>query len=87
MTARPSVRFRPAPPPASGLPDQLDLTARHVRVPDGPIHRLVGHPYTAPTGRQYRIPCNHRPLTAAQGAMLTTRDVTCVGCGGGGRRG
>ncbi len=89
MTARPSVRLRPAPAPASGLPDQLDTTARQVRVDgrdDTPVHRLVGEPYTVNGGgRHYRILCGGT-LTSFGGAILTTRETDCGRCRGGGRR-
>lgn len=79
---------RPDPAPPSGLPDQLDLTARQVRVDgrnDNPVHRLLGEPYTVNGARHYRIVCGGT-LTAFGGAVLTTRETTCERCQGGGRR-
>jgi hypothetical protein len=75
---------REVPPPAGYGPDHLDHTARQVRIDgrdDTPVHRLLGQPYTVHGGRQYRVVCN-QTLSAFGGAILTTREATCEGCGG-----
>lgn len=80
---------RPDPAPETGMPDELDTTARQVRIDgrdDNPVRRLSGEPYTANGSRHYRIVCGGT-LTSFGGAILTTRETTCGRCRGGGRRG
>lgn len=68
-----------------GVGDQLDRTARQVRVRNA-VHLLDGQPYTVPdVGRCYRLHCGGT-LTAAQGAVLTTDAPSCWACVPGGVR-
>lgn len=89
-TYRALVDSKPSPPPPSGLPDQLDTTSRQVRL-DGrdderTVHRLSSAQTEQWCGRRYRTVCGTF-MTAAEGAILTTRDTTCEACKrGGGRR-
>lgn len=78
MAGRMSLNRRPAPPPALPGPDELDRTARQVRIPTGVTHTLHAADSTQ-VGRRYWTACGHL-LLAANGAMLTTRDVDCGGC-------
>lgn len=88
---RPAADQKPAPPPPLPGTDELDRTARQVRVDGSPeydhpstVHRLRGQPYTvAELGRHYRIMCGGT-LTAFEGAILTTREATCGRCLAGG---
>lgn len=82
---------RPAPPPPSGLPDQLDTSARQVRLDDVTghdqvVHRLRQRGFHPRNGVQYLTVCD-QVLAKVDGAMLTTRETDCGRCRGGGRRG
>ncbi len=82
---------RPVPPPASGLPDQLDTTARQVRLDDQRghepvVHRLRKRGIDPRCGVQYLTVCDV-VLAKSDGALLTTRETDCGRCRGGGRRG
>ncbi len=77
------TRMRLEPPPPSDQPDVLDLTARQVRIDSDAghaTHALLGQPHSTELGRQYRTVCN-ATLARIAGAILTTRAVTCSGCG------
>ena len=68
---------------APGMPgvDQAYRTAQQVRYDDkrATVHRLVGSTFNHDTGHSYRARCGET-LSAAGGAILTTRDVDCPGC-------
>lgn len=78
---------RLAPPPPTGATDLLDRTARQVYMDrtresqSGTVHKLARADRNPNCGRIYRTRC-HRILTAAAGAVLTTREVTCTECQG-----
>ena len=74
------------PVPASNVPDAIDQLARQVWVDDGltPVHALSGDPESTELGREYGTRCNET-LNASEGAMLTTRDVSCRACKARGR--
>lgn len=60
------------------MADLLEHTATQVRLPDGEIHRAV-RAEQHPDGRVYWTRCG-TTLSNVGGAILTTRDVDCVGC-------
>lgn len=68
------------------MPDLLDLTARQVRrdVESPLVHKLV-RAEQHPDGRVYWARCGD-VLSAASGAILTTREPDCGGCQSGGVR-
>lgn len=59
--------------------DQLDRTARQVRIDGLVVHKLTGSAFHRPLGKQYRTACG-KTLTAFAGAILTTRRVGCSEC-------
>lgn len=61
--------------------DQAYRTAQQVRYDDAraTVHRLVHSTFNRDTGHYYRARCGET-LSAAGGAILTTRDVNCAGC-------
>jgi hypothetical protein len=61
--------------------DQAYRTARQVRYDDkrAAVHRLVSSAFTKGVGHTYQTRCGE-VLSAAGGAILTTRDVDCPGC-------
>jgi hypothetical protein len=61
------------------MPDLLDLTATRVRLARGPIHIRSGGQFVPGLGHHYRTRCG-RLLRAEEGALLTTRPVTCLDC-------
>jgi hypothetical protein len=77
-----TVALHPAlaasPPPG---PDQLYRIARQVRYDDkrAAVHRVTSSAFERRGGHTYRVACGE-VLSAAGGAILTTRDVTCAGC-------
>lgn len=62
------------------MPDQLDLTARQVRLEGALVHRLAAA-NTYAVGRVYSTGCG-RTLFGADGAVLTTAEVECSRCNG-----
>ncbi len=84
MTSQP-VRTHLDPPPPTTDTDQLDRTARQVRLPDCVPHQLVAETFNSADGKVYLGRCGER-LTAAQGAFLTTREAECRACKSGSRR-
>lgn len=60
------------------MADLLDRTATQVRRIKGPIHKLVRTEQSA-DGRVYSTRCGD-VLSNVGGAVLTTRDVTCLDC-------
>lgn len=73
---------QPAPvSPAEGT-DQLDLTARQVRLgdrDDRTVHALAASWSDPWVGATYRTVCCHI-LTKSEGAVLTTREADCGRC-------
>lgn len=61
--------------------DQAERTARQVRYdyPRAAVHRVVSKAFTRGSGHTYRARCGEA-LSAAGGAILTTRAVNCPGC-------
>ncbi len=61
--------------------DQLYRIARQVRYDDqrAAVRRVTGSAFNHRGGHTYRAACGE-VLSAAGGAILTTRDVTCAGC-------
>ena len=61
--------------------DQAERTARQVRYdyPRAAVHRLVTSTFSRNLGHIYEAHCGEA-LSAAGGAILTTRDVDCAGC-------
>lgn len=72
MTWRTQRDRRPAPPLVLPGPDQLDLTARQVRLEGAPVHRLAAA-NTYAVGRVYSTDCG-RTLFGADGAFALQRD-------------
>lgn len=72
---------RPDPPPPLTEPDELDRTARRVRLDrEGTaVHRLH-QAMSEEAGPWYITDCND-VLSKAEGAILTTREATCEACG------
>jgi len=60
----------------SGLPDAGPAQAKNVRIPGGESHRLSQTTWNSATGFTYLAGCR-TSLSAINGAMLTTRPVTC----------
>lgn len=91
MNDRPAYRAtldrRTAPPPALPGPDELDRTARQVRLDyeGATVHRLAAS-WPAPSSWVvYETVCGEM-FSRAEGAILTTREAGCHGCQEGGRR-
>jgi len=66
---------------SSGQVDELDRTARQVRLDnrdDSTVHD-VHTSFADPSGIAYLTRCD-QVLTAADGAILTTRGATCTTC-------
>ena len=65
------------------MSDLIDRTATQVRRParrrGTAVHRLLAATQPDGMGRQYKTEC-HRYLYADEGAMLTTRPVSCAEC-------
>jgi hypothetical protein len=61
--------------------DQLYRIARQVRYDDrrAAVHRVTAATFRRGFGHVYLAACGEQ-LTAAGGAILTTRDVNCSGC-------
>lgn len=61
--------------------DQASRTARQVRFDDsyGRVHKVKASWFTQTVGFTYRAYCG-TALTAAAGAILTTRDADCPQC-------
>lgn len=70
-----------APPPPSSLNDELGRIARQVRrdLQGSPTHTLVADWTVEGVGVHYRTTCG-KVLTHTDGAMLTTRETTCIRC-------
>jgi hypothetical protein len=70
---------------ARGMPDadEADRSARQVRWDDkrAAVHRIRASGFNPRAGYIYWTRCGET-LSAAGGAILTTRDVDCAGCGG-----
>jgi hypothetical protein len=58
--------------------DEISRTAKQVRQ-DRDVHKLTGNTYTPGTGHVYATRCR-RQLRVADGAVLTTRPVSCRDC-------
>jgi hypothetical protein len=72
---------RPDPPPPRSEPDELDRTARQVRLDhEGTaVHRVTN---VWRCGRIiYRTACDD-VMSKQEGAILTTREATCEACRG-----
>lgn len=69
------------------MADALTAAARQVRIPDRwderPIHKMTANRYRPHIGRFYSTACR-KVLSAAEGAVLTTRTATCLSCIAGG---
>lgn len=73
--------------PEEDTPDALDGTAMQVRLgdrDDSTVHDLAASWADPHVGRTYRTRCQH-VMTAAEGAVLTTRPSDCGPCWRGGR--
>jgi len=73
---------RPDPPPPLTEPDELDRTARQVRLDheDVTVHALR-EVFHGETGPWYITECED-VMSKAEGAILTTREATCEACRG-----
>lgn len=85
MGDRPAYRAipdqRPVRPPVTGPRDELDRTARQVRLPGRFVHRLAEATAMHGLGRVYGADCG-QVLLGSEGALLTTDDVDCPRCNG-----
>lgn len=87
MGSRPPYRStldqRPAAPPALRGPDELDRTARQVRLDyeGAAVHRLKKRLAVTASGVAYATWCGES-LSSIEGAILTTREVDCWECQG-----
>lgn len=75
------------PPPTLPGPDQLELTARQVRLDgrdDTPVHAVAATWSDPWIGVTYRTVCCRVMAKEGDGAILTTRPVNCGPCMRGG---
>lgn len=59
--------------------DEISRTAKQVRQGGQDVHKLTGNTYTPAAGHVYATRCR-RQLHALEGAVLTTRPVSCTDC-------
>lgn len=59
--------------------DEISRTAKQVRQGGQDVHKLSGNTYTPAAGHVYATRCG-RELRVADGAVLTTRPVSCTAC-------
>jgi hypothetical protein len=83
---RPHYARHLVPPAPTGDSDELDRTARQVRVDrkHSTVHEVVRAWTDRQVGRTYKTRCAH-VMTGQEGAVLTTRKANCGPCLRGGR--